>query len=136
MNSKFCGDAQSWKQTRTVFKNLQMDRVEDTDLVGYDPVRRFIDELEATYGKTFVMFYNASDLSLIAGLWNPQTEHRPWKVNLTYSTIPNVEINGDKGGEDAQVFVNKAAILNDIARLGGDMIAKIDIKQSGPTSRI
>ena len=135
MNSKFCGDAQSWKQTRTVFKNLQMDRVEDTDLVGYDPVRRFIDELEAIYGKTFVMFYNASDLSLIAGLWNPQTEHRPWKVNLTYSTIPNVEINGDKGGEDAQVFVNKAAILNDIARLGGDMIAKIDIKQSGPTSR-
>ena len=130
IDSKVCGDTQFGKQTRPVFKNLQMDRVEDTYLVGYDPVRGFIEELEAVYGKTIVLFYNAGDLSLIAGLWNPQTGQRPWKVNLTYSTIPSVKTRGEGKGEEAQVFVNKAAILNDIARLGGDMITKIDIKRS------
>ena len=128
ISSKFCGDAQSGKQIHPVFKNLQMDRIEDTGLVGYDPVRLFIEELETVYGNNIVLFYNASDLSLIAGLWNPQIERRSWKVNLTYSTIPSVESRGREEVEEAEVFANKAAILNDIARLGGDMIAKIDVK--------
>lgn len=128
INRKFFGDKYSGKQEAPVYKNLQVHAVHDTSLVGYDPVHLFIGELERIHGKNIVLFYNANATTVIGGLWNPQTESRPWKVNLTYSTIPSVKKDGGDGEEDF-VLINKAAILNDIARLGGDLIAKIDVNQ-------
>jgi len=132
INRKYCGDKQSGKRDAPVYKNLQVETVHDTSRVGYHPVHLFIEELERVYGKNVVLFYDGSATTVIAGLWNPQTEYRPWKVNLTYSTIPSVMKKKDGGdNEEASVSINKSAILNDIARLGGDLISKIDVKQAG-----
>ena len=130
VNRKFCRDKQSGKKDAPVYKNLQVESIQDTSLVGYYPVHLFIEELERIHGKNIVLFHNGGAISVIAGLWNPQTETRPWKVNLTYSTIPSVK-ERDGEGEEGSVSINKAAILNDIARLGGDLISKIDVKQAG-----
>ena len=69
---------------------------------------------------------------------------RPWKVNLGYSTIPTArdgknnskdddmnegqkELQTDKG----TLVINKPAILNEIARLGGELIERIEVKRPG-----
>lgn len=110
------------KGKKSAFKNLELDDLADTSLVGFQPVEDFLAELETLYGSAILFFHNGE--SVITGLWNPQTAPRSWKVNLAYSTIP-----AKKGkGEDAEVVaeVNKDAILAEIARLGGDMIRKIE----------
>ncbi|KAI9707269.1 MAG: hypothetical protein M1836_000229 [Candelina mexicana] len=105
------------------FKNLQHQPSNDTQLVGYNPIDLFYEEIQASYGANIVLFRDVSSSEVIAGLWNPQTSPRPWKVQLTYSTEPSY--GGAKGEE--QISINKAAILNEIARLGGDLIDRIDV---------
>ncbi|KAL8673348.1 MAG: hypothetical protein Q9168_002227 [Polycauliona sp. 1 TL-2023] len=116
----------SKKKKKTTYKNLQVDDDEsDPESFGaiFDPRRMFVDELQELYGDDIVFFYNESAITLVAGLWNPQTGPRKWKVGLNYSTMPLAK--GEDGVED-QVTINKAAVLHDIARLGGDMVRKID----------
>ncbi|KAL8856921.1 MAG: hypothetical protein Q9178_006510 [Gyalolechia marmorata] len=112
---------------KSSFKNLQIEsQGEEGDAFDalFNPQRLFFDELEELYGEDIVFFYNESAITVIAGLWNPHTGPRNWKVGLEYSTMPLAE----KEGEEEQVTINKAAVLHDIARLGGDMITKIDQK--------
>lgn len=115
------------------FKNLeiQMDD-EDVEGVGYDPVQLFIRDLQELYGDAMVLFYDEDGGDVVAGLWDPQTEKRGWKLKLGYSTMPVVSKHKDEGGESEKVVdvkINKVAILNEIARLGGKMVVKIDVKK-------
>ena len=107
-----------------MFKNLQVQEPADKTLVGYNPVQSFVEELRTLYDSNLVFFYNEQGGPVIAGLWNPQTGPRPWKTNLQYSTMP-VTVQGE---EDPQITINKTATLNDIARLGEDMISRIELK--------
>ncbi|MCJ1398657.1 hypothetical protein MMC11_001858 [Xylographa trunciseda] len=119
------------KTAKPVFKNLPAPEAGDRALVGYEPVRWFVEELERVYGAHVVFFCNASVQDVVAGLWSPLAEERAWKVGLGYSSVPMGErgVKGEGEGEGgAVVGINKAGILNDIARLGGDMIARIDVK--------
>lgn len=123
------------KKKTSSFKSLQMEEAAGRRGVPFDaicdPRRWFVDELQELYGDDIVFFYNESAITLIAGLWNPQTEGpRSWKVGLHYSMMPLLATGEDDGGaaEEEQVTINKAAVLHDIARLGGDMITKIDQK--------
>ena len=107
------------------FKNLELETLNDTSLVGYDAVNSFYSELETLYGSSVLFFVNGTDKPVIAGLWNPQTAPRSWKVNLSYSTIPV-----KTGAEDeVNAEINKEGILAEIARLGGDLITKIDVNR-------
>ncbi|CAD6577034.1 MAG: hypothetical protein ASARMPRED_008105 [Alectoria sarmentosa] len=113
------------EKRQSVFKNLRVQSDEDKSLFGFDPEQSFLVELRAMYGSSVLFFNSEYGGSLIAGLWNPQTGPRPWKVNLAYSTMPMV----GSGDEDAQININKRAILHDIARLGGDMVSRIEVKR-------
>ncbi|KXT08305.1 hypothetical protein AC579_1789 [Pseudocercospora musae] len=106
------------------FKNLELDIVADTDLIGLEPGKSFLTELECVYGSTILFFYGASERTVITGLWSPLTARRTWKVNLAYSTIP---VKGDNEDGYVQAILNKNAVLAEIARLGGDLIEKIDV---------
>ncbi|EME78168.1 uncharacterized protein MYCFIDRAFT_33954 [Pseudocercospora fijiensis CIRAD86] len=106
------------------FKNLELDTIADTDLVGFDPVRSFLEELESVYGSAILFFYGASERSVITGLWSPLTARRSWKVNLVYSTIP---VKSESEDADVQASLNKNSILAEIARLGGDMVEKVEV---------
>ncbi|KAI4142182.1 MAG: hypothetical protein L6R39_005060, partial [Caloplaca ligustica] len=120
------------------YKNL---RIEAKKAGGEDPfegicnpAERFVEELEELYGDCIVFFYNRSGgAGVVAGLWNPQTTGaREWKVGLGYSTMP-VSADGDGNGDTEQrsrVAINKEAVLHDIARLGGDLVRRIDGKAS------
>ncbi|MCJ1285761.1 hypothetical protein MMC26_005102 [Xylographa opegraphella] len=111
------------KKAKPVFKNLAMQAEDDRSLVGFDPVQWFVEELQRIYGPNVVFFHNQD---VVSGLWSPHAEERPWKVGLGYSSILKGKGEGEGGG--AVVGINKTGILNDIARLGGDMIAHIEVK--------
>ena len=128
LDSEKCrGSRRNHGKKQSPFKNLQKPSVEDTSLIGYNPALLYVDELRRVHGDSVVFFFDASEAALVAGLWSPQTGSRAWKVNLAYSTMPELD---DKGGEDAggcRVTINKAAILNDMARLGGDMVTRVEM---------
>ncbi|KAI7426277.1 Nrap protein [Hortaea werneckii] len=104
------------------FKNLELASLDDPSMVGFEPVTSFLNELQTLYGSAVLFFSGGIERPVIAGLWSPQTAPRTWKVNLAYSTIPAKEPKA----EDVQAHINKDAILAEVARLGGDMIEKIE----------
>lgn len=106
-------------QTRPSYKNLRAESGKHTLDAIVNPLQQFVDELEELYDDSIIIFYNGSSTTMIAGLWNPQTGPREWKVSLNYSTAPLSE---------SVVTINKVSILHEIARLGGDMVSKIEEK--------
>ncbi|CAK4033598.1 Hypothetical predicted protein [Lecanosticta acicola] len=111
------------KKKTNGFKNLELKALQDTDMIGYEPVQSLLAELEDVYGSAVLFFNGGSEQDVIAGLWSPVTARRAWKVNLAYSTIPRGE------DQDTQADLNKSAMLSEIARLGGDLIEKVEIFQ-------
>lgn len=127
--------AHSWKDYNFVIhlarkfvgnKQTQVEAFEGKRLVGFNPVRSFIEELRNIYGSNVLFFHDERAGSVIAGVWNPETGPRPWNVNLSYNTMP-VQQTKDTDGEP-QVTINKNAVLHEIARLGDDIISQIETK--------
>ena len=115
------------REKMPVFKNLQGYVGKDVNMLGFDVVDRFVEELQAVYGTNLVLFCGDIEKSVIAGLWSPITKPRTWKVGLAYSTTPCGK-SGENVEEAAQVEINKVTVLNNIARLGGDLISDIKFK--------
>ncbi|KAL8698427.1 MAG: hypothetical protein Q9224_001856 [Gallowayella concinna] len=107
------------------FKNLQNNSRGGPFDATIDCSQSYISELQELYGDNIIFFCNESATSIIAGLWNPQTGPRCWRVGLRYSTMP---LDKEAGGAEQRVTINQTSILCDIARLGGDMVRKIDQK--------
>jgi U3 small nucleolar RNA-associated protein 22 len=112
------------KSSKQQFKNLEVREDENLEDVGFEPIQLFIEDLKAIYTTSIVLFQNSQETSYIAGLWNPQTASRPFKVNLGYATKPSASAEETK----ALVDIDKSVILAEIARLGGDMVTRIDVK--------
>ena len=113
------------RASKTRFKNLQIGATSDSDLVGFDPVELLLEDLRDLCGSSVLLFYNAHLGDIVCGLWTPTTGPRPWKVSSDFSTVPSYG-----GGENlGRVAINKLGTLNDIARLGGDVIASIEMKR-------
>ena len=106
------------------FKNLR-EAAFDRNHVDFRPIDFFLEELRGLYGSNLVFFFNKDGGDAIGGLWHPLTSPRPWKVTSGFSTVPI-----DREHEDSErIEINRIATLNDIARLGGDLIQQIDIKR-------
>lgn len=121
VNPRFTKSNHSNK-AQSKYKNLVANGLDDS-LVGYNPVKLYVDELQHLYGDNIVLFCDWSSQSMIAGLWSPHTSNRKWKMNLPYSTIP---VGGNAGEEETDAAINKEAILNEMARLGSDMILSVE----------
>ena len=64
---------------------------------------------------------------VVAGLWHPaNTARRKWKVRMGYSSVP---VAGASDDDDVQADVNKEAILAEMARLGGELVRKVDVNR-------
>jgi U3 small nucleolar RNA-associated protein 22 len=125
ISARFTCDRSSEDGNQRLFKNLRLQDNGDISHLGYEPVQLFLSELEMLYTTSIVFFHNPLERSIIAGVWNPQTTSRPFKVNIPYGIKP---IAGSSVQEEDQlVEIDKPAILSDIARLGGDLVSKIEI---------
>lgn len=129
IDKKAVGKWKGKERKAEVYKNLQIQAsAADYEMAGFDPVKLFVMDLEELYSEAVVLFYDEEVGDVIAGLWDPQTERRSWKLKLAYSSVPVVATTKSKEGdtEAVDVRINKEVILNEIARLGGDLIFKIE----------
>ncbi|ANB12893.1 Utp22p [Sugiyamaella lignohabitans] len=111
------------------YKNLQLPRpVEDLDELVEKSVNiglEFYKDLAKKYQDTLILFYSGSpddktcEEQIIAGLWKREIlQPQKFKVNHNFSTIPT---------KSNVVELNKDAIIEEIARIGGDLVVKIDV---------
>lgn len=107
------------------FKNFLITSGECPSPKTSNILQAFLEEVSIFYEKCILFFYNVTNISLIAGLWTSQVGSRDWKVSTTSSTMPMQHM----GDTDAKATINKAAILHDIARLGGNLVSRIEVKR-------
>ncbi|CZR57424.1 related to nucleolar RNA-associated protein (NRAP) [Phialocephala subalpina] len=99
---------QRQKDTKSKFKNLEVQSDIDLETIGYQPVQLYLEELQKLYTDSI------------------KAAPRPFKVNLTHAT----KLAGAKEEEGEQeVVIHKSAILAEIARLGGDMVSRIEVQR-------
>jgi U3 small nucleolar RNA-associated protein 22 len=121
--SKF-GHQPEKEATKQKFRNLEVQSDLDLKIIGDRPIQAFLNELKKLYGNSIVLFHDSTAGSVITGLWNPQlVPSRAFKVNLGYATVPV------SGGENEEITLDKAAILSEISRLGGDMVSRMEINR-------
>ncbi|KAI0880942.1 Nrap protein [Annulohypoxylon maeteangense] len=133
---------------RSQFKNLDAPGPMATPLALH-PARMLLKRLNELYGAPLLFFHGAPDDAVIAGLWNPLLHRRTFTAHAPCSLIIVEKGEGKKGkdgkdkkgkkrkgmenaeeGETEELFeVNKNAILAEIARIGGDVIEKIEVKE-------
>jgi len=125
------------KAAGSKYKNLQVAAaglVADPELAGFDPVKLYFDELQRVFGDSVVWFADEEGQGVLAGLWAPHTARRKWKVGLGYSSVPagkakvgeGVEDDNGEVGGSVNVDINRDAMLSEMARLGGDLVARIE----------
>ena len=109
------------ERRKKLFKNLGLSKTVTSDSRS-ECFSVFVEELRSSYGSNVLFFHDELGGSYIGGIWNPQIARRPWKVQAGYSTAPLIE-NGEEN-----ITLNKHGTLNDIARLGAEMITKVWVK--------
>lgn len=132
----------SKRKSEPKFKNLELQAGplsnEDKQNVGYNPGALFAEDLRQIYGDSILWFWNPESMDVITGLWNPViTGQRSWKVKPGWNSIPvsgakpKSQGEGDEGDEVSasgiDIQLNKAAICNEIKRLGGELVSGIEM---------
>ncbi|KAI2622697.1 Nrap protein [Hypomontagnella submonticulosa] len=128
----------------SLFKNLDDKQVGKEALPLVEPpAQTLLKRLNAMYSSPLLFFHGAPDDDVIAALWNPLLHRRKFNVHMPCSlqsagslrsTVGNgnadggMDGDGDGEGEGELFEVNKNAILAEIARIGGDVIERIEVK--------
>jgi U3 small nucleolar RNA-associated protein 22 len=118
------------RKSEMQFKNLEIQQP-----IGKHPLttplpQLFAQELLEVYGDAVLWFWDPETLDKIVGLWNPVvTGKRSWKIKVGWNSEPMRKRDGEQeNGKDVDIRVNKAAVINEIRRLGGDMVKEIEVK--------
>jgi U3 small nucleolar RNA-associated protein 22 len=95
----------------------------------------FAEDLQSIYGDAILWFWDSESMSNIAGLWNPAvTARRTFKVKPGWNSVPvkskvGAKVANEKEGKGVDIVTNKEAVYNEIKRLGGDLITKIEVNR-------
>lgn len=122
------------KSTGQVFKNLEIQHA--THLTPATPAlpALFAQDLLAVYGDSVLWFWDPSALDTIVGLWNPLTTgQRSWKVKPGWNSTPvkvRVSEEEKEKGRGVEIRVNKEAVVNEIRRLGGELVKSIEVRDA------
>ncbi|KAI9928068.1 hypothetical protein MW887_002920 [Aspergillus wentii] len=123
LRSKLLGDRQAVPMK---FKNLNEQRTKSC-AAKLTIVKSFVRDIQACYNQNILLFHGDEQCNVIAGLWNPQaTKSKSWNLKMTYSTSPNQWADSKRKQND-HVSANIDGILNEISRLGANLIESIDV---------
>ncbi|KAK0101481.1 hypothetical protein ONS95_006651 [Cadophora gregata] len=112
------------KGGKSKFKNLELQEKTDLGLIGYHTVQLYLEELQRLYTSSIVLFHGGASGSVIGGLWNPQSiAPRAFKVNSAHAT----KVVAPEDDDAEKVVLDKSAILAEIARLGGDIVSRVEV---------
>ncbi|KAL2167229.1 hypothetical protein VTG60DRAFT_1580 [Thermothelomyces hinnuleus] len=122
---------------RPKFKNLDERTGQEPLPLAQHPADLFLEHLSATYGGLLVFFRGSVEDNTIGAIWNPQMQRRSFRINLPTSYKPvaagKKRAKSDEHEDDEEadlVDVNKEAILSEIARIGADLVEKIEVKSA------
>ena len=128
--------AKNQASSKAAFKNLQDTAKYQNEVIGYTPLQWYYAELLRLYGDQMVLFMNDDgEKPAIRGLWNPQYAHeRAWKPSLPYSSKLPKRKEGtgseEDGGEGVvETSINKAAILREVAAIGGTLVKQVVVQR-------
>ena len=124
------------------FKNLDARTGSMPLPVGMHPASLLVEQLSRAYAGPLVFFRGAEDDTVVGGVWNPLVQRRSFRVNLLGNYKPAAAGGGGGDGdgdedmedgsegeeEDDVVEVDREAIVAEIARIGGDLIERIEVK--------
>lgn len=109
-------------EKKSKYKNLQTELTAGVDArqEGVEMVQGFVDEVDRVFGEAVLLFWDGTGArGVLGGLWHPRvTEGRKWRVGLEWSSVVEGEV----------ARVNRDGVLAEIARLGGDMVHRIERK--------
>ncbi|KAL7620049.1 U3 snoRNP protein [Parahypoxylon ruwenzoriense] len=107
------------------YKNLDERRGNAAPPPLEPPAETLLKRLNDVYASPLLFFHGGADDAVIAALWNPHIHTRSSFTAHMPCSLKSVK----RGGEDAQTFeVNRKAILAEIARIGGDVVERIEMK--------
>ena len=91
-----------------------------------EAILSFLQEVQACYDGILLLFHDGKECNIISGLWKPQEKKaKQLSLKMAYSTHSE-NLDARKGNKD-EVVINKTSILNEIARMGGSMIHRIQV---------
>ncbi|KAI1363512.1 Nrap protein [Xylaria arbuscula] len=105
------------------FKNLDESGSSEALPLPEPPVSALLRRLNSAYETPLLFFHGGPEDTVIAALWNPQLHTRGFSANM-----PSSFKLTDAGSDTFEL--NRGAVLAEIARIGGDLIDKIDVKDS------
>ncbi|KPM35761.1 U3 small nucleolar RNA-associated protein 22 [Neonectria ditissima] len=102
------------------FKNLD-DRTGRAPLpIRAHPIDVLVEELQRVYDDTLIFFRGDNEDDVIGAIWNPKLQQQKFRAGLPYNFR---RVDAEEGDV---VEVNRQAILLEIARIGGELIKKIE----------
>lgn len=111
----------------TKYKNLQSNTTLGSRKAG--AVKALVRDLRSCYSPHLQFFYGGERGDVIAGLWNPQIlKPKSWNLKMAYSTSPVMSDDTEQTSDEV-VVVNRAAILNELSRLGTLLVDSIEVGQ-------
>ncbi|EAT76845.1 U3 small nucleolar RNA-associated protein 22 [Parastagonospora nodorum] len=118
------------RKSEVQFKNVEIQQSARKDPATTPLPQLFAKELLDVYGDAVLWFWDPETLDKIVGLWNPVvTGQRSWKIKAGWNSEPiRKRSSGEEKSKDVDIRVNKAAVMNEIKRLGGDLIKDIEVK--------
>ena len=111
----------------SLYKNLD-ERTGKMPLpVRAHPVDVLADELQRAYDDTLVLFRGGSEDAILAAIWSTKLpQKQKFRAGLPYN-FRKVAGEDDEGEAADVVELNRNAVLLEMARMGGDMIKKIEV---------
>ncbi|KAF1938068.1 pre-rRNA processing protein-like protein Utp22 [Clathrospora elynae] len=117
------------------FKNLDLQQKSTSSFSSSSPTSTplpllFAQELLEIYGDAVLWFWDPETMDRIVGLWNPVvTGQRGWKIRAGWNSEPVKKKASSDGCGGVDIKANKAAMLHEIRRLGGELVKGVEVKQ-------
>ncbi|KAI8965546.1 Nrap protein [Daldinia sp. FL1419] len=114
---------------RSQYKNLNGETGMRALPLLEPPAQSLLRQLRAMYSSPLLFFHGGPDDTVIGCLWNPQLHPRGFTAHMPCSLMPSggsrSSVDSDRG---SQVYeVNRHGILAEMARVGGDVIERIEV---------
>jgi U3 small nucleolar RNA-associated protein 22 len=110
------------------FKNLQELSI-GANHKSSAAIISFVQEIQASFSNSMLLFHGDGRCRRVAGLWNPQMKKpKGLTLKMAYSTTPCLA-NGSNDDSSGNVTINATGILNEIARLGDGLVRTIYIQE-------
>lgn len=133
--SKYSQARRKKRSEEPKFKNIEMQQA--TSQNKHTPLAQlFAEDLQSIYGDAILWFWDNESMSHIAGLWNPAIiAQRTFKVKPGWNSVPvKGKVGEKKGAKETEgrgvdIVANKEAVYNEMKRLGGELISKIEVNR-------